>query len=66
MAKVCGHEHDYERMFDVAPNYNPVLPYLSGKTTCSPTPCLSVLKASALKHKESRGELGRGESPRHQ
>lgn len=34
---VCGHEHDYERMFDVAPQYNAVLPYLSGKTTRSTT-----------------------------
>eukprot|EP00440_Ansanella_granifera_P057355 gb/GFBE01062172.1/.p1 GENE.gb/GFBE01062172.1/~~gb/GFBE01062172.1/.p1 ORF type:complete len:587 (+),score=94.26 gb/GFBE01062172.1/:1-1761(+) len=32
---VAGHEHNYERMFDVAPDYNAFNPWLSGKTTQS-------------------------------
>merc|ERR1711972_1142557 len=32
---IAGHEHDYERMFDVAPHFNEVLPWLSGITTQS-------------------------------
>mmetsp|Transcript_118041 Transcript_118041/g.329012 ORF Transcript_118041/g.329012 Transcript_118041/m.329012 type:complete len:568 (+) Transcript_118041:52-1755(+) len=32
---IAGHEHDYERMFDVAPHYNAVMPWLSGITTRS-------------------------------
>jgi hypothetical protein len=34
---MCGHEHDYERMFDVAPHPNILKPWLSGKTTQSTT-----------------------------
>ena len=30
-----GHEHDYERMFDVSPRYDPATPWLSGVTTQS-------------------------------
>ena len=32
---ICGHEHDYERMFDVAPKPNLLHPWLSGETTRS-------------------------------
>ena len=34
---VCGHEHDYERMFDVAPKANLLHPWLSGQTTQATT-----------------------------
>lgn len=32
---IAGHEHDYERMYDVAPRYNAKTPWLSGVTTRS-------------------------------
>ncbi|KAK3258196.1 hypothetical protein CYMTET_32751, partial [Cymbomonas tetramitiformis] len=32
---IAGHEHDYERMYDVAPKWNPIVPWLSGETTQS-------------------------------
>ncbi|CAJ1384848.1 unnamed protein product [Effrenium voratum] len=32
---LAGHEHDYERMFDVSPRYDPATPWLSGVTTQS-------------------------------
>ena len=32
---MAGHEHDYERMYDVAPHKNSLEPWLSGKTTQS-------------------------------
>lgn len=32
---IAGHEHDYERMFDVAPRYDAGSPWLSGVTTKS-------------------------------
>merc|ERR1719361_2822103 len=34
---IAGHEHNYERMFDVAPEKNARVPWLSGKTTQSTT-----------------------------
>jgi len=34
---MCGHEHDYERMYDVAPSANSAEPWLSGKTTQTTT-----------------------------
>lgn len=30
---MAGHEHNYERMFDVSPKWNPMMPWLSGITT---------------------------------
>lgn len=32
---IAGHEHDYERMYDVAPGYDAATPWLSGATTRS-------------------------------
>lgn len=32
---IVGHEHNYERMYDVAPAYNATAPWLSGATTRS-------------------------------
>ena len=34
---ICGHEHDYERMYDIAPHKNLLHPWLSGKTTKATT-----------------------------
>ena len=34
---ICGHEHDYERMYDVAPHADSKAPWLSGKTTKATT-----------------------------
>lgn len=34
---LCGHEHNYERMFDVAPAFDPRQPWLSGVSTRSTT-----------------------------
>lgn len=32
---LCGHEHNYERMYDIAPDFNILSPWTSGKTTQS-------------------------------
>lgn len=63
---ICGHEHNYERMFDVAPAPNASVPWLSGKTTRSTLnmPATTYIVVGSAGNREDHEPFTRAPPPR--